>query len=209
MADWQQRIGRGCSSEPQIYVARRPAHRPTPPRSNFPHCDCNYRFFWYFHCVLMSVPHITRRLVIGADHGAFELKSQVVALLKSLGFDVLDVGCHSSDSVDYPDVAHDLCTRIQTGEYPQGILMCGTGIGISIAANKHRGIRCGLAHDAYTARMAKEHNDANVLAFGARTEGAGIEHAREMITAWLEAESPATDSRHGRRVRKLETTTLL
>ena len=115
-----------------------------------------------------------KKLVIGCDHAAPELKAIVRDHLIERGFDVVDVGTHTTDSCNYPDYAHALCEKIQSGECELGILICGTGIGMSMAANKHKGIRAACCSDTFSARLTRLHNDANVLCFGARVVGQGL-----------------------------------
>ena len=110
-------------------------------------------------------------LYIGSDHAGFEMKTALLEYLKKHGYDCEDKGTFSADSVDYPDYGADLARRVAAGEFERGILICGSGIGISIAANKVHGIRAALCHNAYTAEMARRHNDANVIAMGARLIG--------------------------------------
>ncbi|MBE0585584.1 MAG: ribose 5-phosphate isomerase B [Desulfofustis sp.] len=124
-------------------------------------------------------------IAIGADHGGFELKPIVVRQLERLGHVVDDVGCHSTDSVDYPDFADLVCQAVLAGRADCGILICGTGIGMSMAANRYRGIRAAVCHDDYTARFSRQHNNANVLCFGARVIGPGV--AEGLVQAWLGA----------------------
>ena len=123
------------------------------------------------------------KIAIACDHGGYELKSAVVDLLKKQNNDVLDFGCDSLQSVDYPDYANALCKSIQNQEVERGILICGTGIGMSIAANRFDGIRATLCHELFTARMSREHNNANVLCLGARVIGPGI--AAEIVKEWM------------------------
>jgi len=125
------------------------------------------------------------KIVIASDHGAFQLKQQIVEFLQTQeGVELLDVGTNNeTQSVNYPDFAAKAVQAIRDGKAERGIILCGTGIGISIAANKFKGIRAALCHDAYTARMSRLHNNANILAFGGRTTG--IEIAKEMVTIWL------------------------
>jgi len=137
------------------------------------------------------------KVVIGSDHGGFEMKETVRAFLQDLGHEVEDIGCYSKDSVDYPQIADLLCARIQDGSCEQGILICGTGIGVSIAANRHRDIRAALCHEAYTARMSRQHNNANVLCFGGRV--LGVEVALDVVGTWLE-----TTFEGGRHLRRVE-----
>jgi ribose 5-phosphate isomerase B len=111
---------------------------------------------------------MSKRVVISNDHGAIELKARVAEHLRARGFEVTDVGVTKPDSVDYPDMAVKAVEEYRKGGYEFGVVLCGTGIGISIAANKHKGIRCALLFDEYSAQMAKEHNDANFIALGGR-----------------------------------------
>ncbi len=128
---------------------------------------------------------MSNRLVIGCDHAAVELKNKVVAHLQDKGYDVDDVGTYTTASCNYPEIAHAACVKIQNGEAPLGILICGTGIGMSMAANKHRGIRAACCSDTFSAAATRTHNDANVLCFGARVVGEGV--ALELVDAFLNA----------------------
>ena len=110
-------------------------------------------------------------VVVGSDHAAVEFKAIIIDHLKSLNVTVIDVGPNTTESCDYPDYAGYACEIIQKGEAQAGVLICGSGIGISIAANKHKGIRAALCHDYYTAKMCRDHNDANIICMGARTTG--------------------------------------
>ncbi len=123
------------------------------------------------------------RIIIGSDHGGYELKGELTVRLKKEGHEVEDIGCYSKDAVDYPDVAQTLCTRLLKDGYDFGILICGTGIGISIAANKIDGIRAAHLSDAYSAAMAKAHNNANVITLGART--LGVELAWNLVESYM------------------------
>ncbi len=120
---------------------------------------------------------------IGSDHAGFELKSRVIKHLKERGVDIKDYGVYNEDSVDYPDCAVPVCEAVLSGECERGILICGTGIGISIAANKINGIRAALCGDVFSAAMAKEHNDANVICLGGRV--VGHELAYMIVDTWL------------------------
>lgn len=140
------------------------------------------------------------KIAIGADHGGFRLKENIVALLKKLGHEVLDAGCDCPDSVDYPDYAIPVCEMVVKGEADRGILICGTGIGMSIAANKTPGIRCALVHDLFSAKATREHNDTNVLAMGERVIGPGL--AEEIVKVWLETPFSG-EERHVNRIRKV------
>ena len=137
-------------------------------------------------------------LAIGCDHGGIDLKNLVVALLQEEGCRVIDKGCHTHDSVDYPDFAQAVCAAVNSGEVQRGILICGTGIGMSMAANRHPGIRAALCHELFTARMSREHNDANILCLGARVIGPGL--ALEIVRTWLHTDFAG--GRHQTRIDK-------
>lgn len=139
------------------------------------------------------------RFVIGSDHGAIHLKEEVKKVLAEMQIDVDDVGAFDETSVDYPDIAKKVADSVTGGRCDRGIVLCGTGIGISIAANKIKGIRAALCHDVYSARMSREHNDANVLAMGERVIGFGP--AREIVRVWATTEFAG--GRHARRVEKI------
>ncbi len=139
------------------------------------------------------------KIAIGADHGGFVLKAELSRFLDEAGYELVDVGCYSEEAIDYPDVAAELRKKILCGECVRGILICGTGIGMSIAANRDRRIRASLCHDEYTAKMSREHNDANVLCLGARVIGAGV--AESLVSTWLTTEF--SGGRHQRRVSKM------
>lgn len=140
------------------------------------------------------------KIAIGSDHGGFKLKSEIIKLLTEDGCEFRDFGTYTDESVDYPDIAREVAGAVLTGEFQRGILICGTGIGIGIAANKMRGIRAALCHDTFSARASREHNDANILTMGERVIGPGL--ARDIVKAWLGAEFAG--GRHARRVEKLE-----
>ena len=137
------------------------------------------------------------KVFLASDHAGFELKNELKEAIKGLGYEVVDLGTNDKNSVDYPDYAHLLASKLEPNCY--GVLVCGTGIGISIAANRHENVRCALCHDEFTARLAREHNDANVIAFGARVIGAGV--AISAVEAFLKTEF--TGGRHERRVKKI------
>ena len=140
------------------------------------------------------------KIVIGSDHGAVALKEEVKMVLKEFGdIEIKDVGTFGTESVDYPDIAEKVCGEIVSDKADRGIVLCGTGIGISIAANKIKGIRCALCTDVYSAKMAREHNDANVLAMGGRVLGYGP--AGEIVRAFVEGKFEG--GRHERRVNKI------
>ncbi len=140
------------------------------------------------------------KIYIATDHAAFCIKQDVIDIVKSLGYEIIDLGTHSDARVDYPDFAHKLCKSVLDSENSQGILICGTGIGMSMSANKHKGIRAALCHDSYTAKMAKNHNNANVLCFGQRVVGLGT--IESICTSWFE--NSFEGNRHQIRVKKIE-----
>jgi ribose 5-phosphate isomerase B len=125
------------------------------------------------------------RIAIGSDHGGVELKDHLAAYLRERGLEVMDLGTNGADSVDYPDFGEQVALAVVNGTVDGGIIVCGTGIGISIAANKIPGIRAALVTDPFMARMAREHNDANILALGGRVLDA--DSARQCVAAWLDA----------------------
>lgn len=139
------------------------------------------------------------RLVVGADHAGFRVKEAVKKFLAEQGYEVQDMGTDSEESVDYPDFARLVAEKVARGEADLGLLACGTGIGMAITANKVPGIRAAIAHDAFTARLARQHNNANVLAFGGRVvdEKTAIEIVREFLNTKFEG------GRHQRRVDKI------
>ncbi|MFH0873200.1 MAG: ribose 5-phosphate isomerase B [bacterium] len=139
------------------------------------------------------------KIVIGADHGGWELKEAIKPLLAELGHQIEDVGTGNEASVDYPDFGMAVASAVSQGKADRGILVCGTGIGMSIVANKQPGIRAALCHDLYTTRLSREHNDANILVLGGRVLGKGL--ALEMVTVWLETEF--LGGRHARRLEKI------
>ena len=126
------------------------------------------------------------KIVIGCDHAATELKETVKSHLQASGYELVDVGTYTTDSCHYPVYAHAACEKILNGECELRILICGTGIGMSMAANKHKGIRAACCSDTFSARLTREHNDANMLCFGARVVGAGL--ALDLVDAFLGAE---------------------
>lgn len=140
------------------------------------------------------------KIVIGCDQGALELKEHVKEVLKEFkDLEVEDVGTYTTDSVDYPDIAEKVCAKITSGQAERGIALCGTGIGISIACNKVKGIRAALCHNVFTARMSRQHNNANVLAMGGRDISFGP--ASEIVRVWITEEF--LGGRHERRVNKI------
>lgn len=140
------------------------------------------------------------RIAIGSDHGGYEYKEQIVSHLKEKGYECVDVGTYSSDSCDYPVIARTVTTKIIAGEADRGILICGTGIGMSIVANKVKGIRAALCGDTFSARASRAHNNSNVLCLGERV--IGINLAMDIVDIWLE--SKFEGGRHQRRVDMME-----
>ncbi len=138
-------------------------------------------------------------IALAADHGGIEMKTLLKQEIESKGYQVLDLGTHDSQSVDYPDFAEAMAAALKGGKANRGILMCGTGIGISIAANRHAHVRAALVHDAFGAAMCRRHNDANVLVLGGRTMGPEI--AKQVVDIFLNTEFEG--GRHARRVAKL------
>ena len=126
------------------------------------------------------------KIAIGADHGGFHLKEMVRLLVTELGHEAQDLGCYSTASVDYPDITRLVCDKVDTNTVDRGILICGTGLGMSMAANRYAHVRAALCHDHYTARMSREHNNANVLCMGERVIGPGV--AEDIVRTWLVAE---------------------
>jgi RpiB/LacA/LacB family sugar-phosphate isomerase len=139
-------------------------------------------------------------IIIGSDHAGYELKEKVKAHLQGRGLEVQDVGTHSGEPIDYPEIAHQVAEAIASGRQPRGVVVCGTGIGVSMAANRHPGVRAAVAYDEETARLSREHNDANVLALGGRS----LDHslAERILDLWLD--TPFAGGRHARRVAKIE-----
>jgi ribose 5-phosphate isomerase B len=140
------------------------------------------------------------KIALASDHGGFSLKELLKASLLEAGHDIEDLGTHSSARVDYPDFAHDAAKRITSGSATRAILVCGTGVGMAIAANRHAGIRAVNCSDVFTARMSRSHNDANILCLGERVVGPGL--AREIVDVWLA--STFEGARHVSRIEKIE-----
>ena len=140
------------------------------------------------------------KIAIGCDHGAFDLKNAVVKHLQGKGYEVADFGCYSLDSCDYPDFAAAAANAVASGECEKGIVLCTTGIGISIAANKVKGIRCALLSDPLSARMTREHNDTNMMALGAGIVGKNL--ALEIVDTWIGTEFSG-EAKHQRRIDKV------
>lgn len=140
-------------------------------------------------------------IALGCDHGGFDLMQEVIAHLESRGLEYKNYGTYSKASCDYPEFAKKVANAVVSGECEKGILICGTGIGISIAANKVPGVRCALCHDCFSAKATREHNDANILAMGGRIIGPG--HALEVVDLFLDTPF-SNDERHIRRIRGIE-----
>lgn len=141
-----------------------------------------------------------RKLVLASDHAGFALKEYLKKALASWGIEVDDLGTHDEASVDYPDYAHRLAESVIAGHHDMGLLVCGTGLGMSMAANRHRGIRAALCTDGYQAQMARLHNDANVLCLGSRVLGTGL--AEDILRSFIATSFEG--GRHGRRVDRIE-----
>lgn len=139
------------------------------------------------------------KVAIGSDHAGYELKQVISEMLKTCGHEVIDFGCDSCASVDYPDYAYSVAEAVSEGKVERGILICGTGIGMSIVANKFIGVRAALCNDLYTAKMSRLHNDANVLAIGGRVVGKDL--AKEIVIVWIN--TPFEGGRHQKRVEKI------
>ncbi|NIM93967.1 MAG: ribose 5-phosphate isomerase B [Anaerolineales bacterium] len=140
------------------------------------------------------------KVAVAADHAGYPLKDLVIEIVQKMGHEAFDLGTHSTDSVDYPDYAEKVGRAIQEGKVERGILICGSGVGAAVAANKMRGIRAGLCHDTYSAHQSVEHDDTNVLAIGARIIGPDL--AAEIVQAFLGAEFSG-EERHQRRLNKV------
>jgi len=144
--------------------------------------------------------HCQHPIAIASDHGGLDLKNDIVALMRDeLGLTVDDKGVFSDASVDYPDYGMLVANAVSTGEAERGVLICGTGIGMSITANKYSGVRAALCHNADTSRLSREHNDANILVMGGRVLDAGL--AGEMVRIWFN--TPFEGGRHQRRINKI------
>ncbi len=139
------------------------------------------------------------KVAIASDHGGLNIRREIIGLLEELGIEYVDMGCECETSVDYPDYALPVAEKVANGEFDRGILICGTGIGMSIAANKVKGIRCALVHDTFSAQATREHNDTNILTMGERVIGPGL--AREIARIWLTTEFQG--GRHSTRVGKI------
>jgi ribose 5-phosphate isomerase B len=139
------------------------------------------------------------KVAIASDHGGIRIREEIKKLMDEMGIEYIDLGCECETSVDYPDYAIPVAEKVAKGEVDRGILICGTGIGMSIAANKVKGVRCALVHDVFSARATREHNDSNVLAMGERVIGPGL--AREIAKVWLTTEYEG--GRHENRLKKI------
>lgn len=138
-------------------------------------------------------------VAIGCDHGGLELKEELLSLLKDMGFELRDMGTDTPQAVDYPDFGEKVSSAVSKGEAERGILICGTGIGMSIVANKFPGVRASLCNDLFSAKMSRLHNDANVLVMGGRIVSKGL--GREILKVWLE--TPFEGGRHQERLKKI------
>lgn len=141
------------------------------------------------------------KIAIGSDHAGFSLKAEIVEMLRADKYDLKDFGTFSEESVDYPGIARDVATAVANGEFERGIIVCGTGVGVCIVANKVHGIRAVLCSEEFTARASREHNNTNVLTLGGRTTGPGL--AKDIVQVWLKTEFDP-QSRHARRVAQIE-----
>lgn len=139
------------------------------------------------------------KIAIGCDHHAYRLKESIKLFLTQMNIEVVDYGCHTEEAVDYPDVAFQVASEIRAGNFERGILLCGTGIGVAIAAGKVPGIRAALCHDIYSAERARKSNNAQILTMGAQI--IGVEHAKKIVDAWIRSEFQGGDS--GRKVQKI------
>jgi ribose 5-phosphate isomerase B len=139
------------------------------------------------------------KVALASDHGGVNIRKEMASLMDELGIEYVDFGCECETSVDYPDYALPVAQKVANGEFDRGILICGTGIGMSIAANKVKGIRCALVHDTFSAKATRQHNDTNVLAMGERVIGPGL--ARDIAKIWLTEDFEG--GRHATRVGKI------
>jgi ribose 5-phosphate isomerase B len=141
------------------------------------------------------------KIALGSDHGGYQLKENLKECLKGLNVEYIDFGCENEKSVDYPDIGFKVAIEVRSGKYDRGILICGTGIGMSVVANKVRGIRAALCYNEFTARCAREHNDANILVLGGRVIGSGL--AKEIVKVWLNTKF-CQKERHINRLNKIK-----
>jgi len=138
----------------------------------------------------------SRRIIVGCDHAAFRLKEILKNALQEKGFEVIDVGTHNEASMDYPDTGNAVARKVSSGEFERGILLCGTGLGMSMVANKHPHVRAALCNDLFSATMSRRHNDANILVMGGRVIGDIL--ALEILSTWLD--TPFEGGRHQKRL---------
>lgn len=141
------------------------------------------------------------KIALGSDHGGYQLKENLKKYLKELNVEYKDFGCNSEKSVDYPDIGFKIAIEVKNRNYNKGILICGTGIGMSIVANKIKGIRASLCHDVFSARYAREHNDANILTLGGRVIDSGL--AKEIVKVWLNTDFSG-EEKHLKRLNKIK-----
>ncbi|MBA7605794.1 putative sugar phosphate isomerase YwlF [subsurface metagenome] len=141
------------------------------------------------------------KIALGSDHGGYQLKENLKECLKELNVEYVDFGCENEKSVDYPDIGFKVATDVKSGKCDRGILICGTGIGMSVVANKIRGIRAALCDNEFTARCAREHNDANILTLGARVISVGL--AKEIVKVWLNTKF-SHEEKHINRLNKIK-----
>jgi ribose 5-phosphate isomerase B len=146
-----------------------------------------------------TVGGIKVKVAIASDHGGINIRKEIISLFKEMNIQYIDLGCDCNTSVDYPDYAIPVAEMVANGKVDRGILICGTGIGMSITANKVKGIRCALVHDTFSAKVTREHNNSNILAMGERVIGPGL--AREIARIWLT--TPFEGGRHENRVNKI------
>jgi len=141
------------------------------------------------------------KIALGSDHGGYQLKENLKEYLRELNVEYVDFGCENKKSVDYPDIGFKVAKEVKSGKYSRGILICRTGIGMSVVANKVRGIRASLCHDIFSARNTREHNDANILTLGARVISVGL--AKEIVRVWLNTKF-SQEERHINRLNKIK-----
>ena len=141
------------------------------------------------------------KIALGSDHGGYQLKENLKEYLKELNVEYIDFGCENEKSVDYPDIGFKVAIEVKSEKCDRGILICGTGVGMSVVANKVKGIRASLCHDIFSARNAREHNDANILTLGARVIGVGL--AKEIVKVWLNTNF-SQEERHINRLNKIK-----
>lgn len=160
---------------------------------------CKMRRKAIFFLYIKPEEETNMKVAIASDHAGIRIREEIKKLMDELGIEYIDLGCDCETSVDYPDYAIPVAEKVANGEVDRGILICGTGIGMTIAANKVKGVRCALCHDVYSAKVTRQHNDSNVLAMGERVIGPGL--AREIAEVWLTTEFEG--GRHARRVEKI------